>query len=82
MVRSPFKFLDSYQESDKDLFFGREEEVKDLYERINATKLLMVYGASGTGKTSIIECGLRNQFSALVGGGEYSQEQSYLRLLF
>ena len=65
MIRSPFKFLDSYQETDKDLFFGREDEVKNLYDAINATKLLMVYGASGTGKTSIIECGLRNQFSPL-----------------
>lgn len=65
MIRSPFKFLDSYQETDKNLFFGREDEVKNLYDAINATKLLMVYGASGTGKTSIIECGLRNQFSPL-----------------
>lgn len=65
MISSPFKFLDSYKEEDKDLFFGRKKEVEELYEKINTTKLLMVYGASGTGKTSLIECGLRNSFSEL-----------------
>lgn len=65
MLNSPFKFLDAYKKEDKELFFGRDEEVKLLYNAINTTKLLMVYGASGTGKTSMIECGLRNQFSAL-----------------
>ena len=65
MLNSPFKFLDAYKKEDKELFFGRDEEVKLLYNTVNTTKLLMVYGASGTGKTSMIECGLRNQFSTL-----------------
>ncbi|MEZ4883845.1 MAG: SUMF1/EgtB/PvdO family nonheme iron enzyme [Chitinophagales bacterium] len=60
---SPFKFLDAYQKADKDIFFGREKETNDLYDALSGVKHLLVYGPSGAGKTSLIECGLRNQFS-------------------
>ncbi len=62
-VNSPFKFLDAYQQSDADVFFGREKETHDLYNALSGVKHLLVYGPSGAGKTSLIECGLRNQFS-------------------
>jgi hypothetical protein len=62
-ARSPFKFLDSYQKADADVFFGREEETKALYKALSGVKQLLVYGSSGSGKTSLVECGLRNQFS-------------------
>ena len=58
----PFKFLDSYQREDKDFFFGRNEEIESLYQMIFQTKILLVYGTSGTGKTSLIQCGLANKF--------------------
>jgi hypothetical protein len=61
--RSPFKFLDSYNKNDKNIFFGRDEEVKALYELVQTSKFIMIYGASGTGKTSLVECGLSNKFS-------------------
>ncbi len=62
-MNSPFKFLDAYQKEDLDIFFGREKETEALYQALSGVKHLLVYGASGTGKTSLIECGLRNQFS-------------------
>ncbi len=62
-VTSPFKFLDSYQQEDSDIFFGREKETNALYNALSGVKHLLVYGPSGAGKTSLIECGLRNQFS-------------------
>ncbi|MDZ4862662.1 MAG: ATP-binding protein [Gemmatimonadota bacterium] len=62
MSQSPFKFLDAYQKEDKDRFFGRERETAQLYNAVHASNLVLVYGASGTGKTSIINCGLGNQF--------------------
>ncbi|MGH1339626.1 MAG: leucine-rich repeat domain-containing protein [Aureispira sp.] len=58
----PFKFLDSYTAEDKDLFFGRDEEVRQLYQMIYQSDILLLYGASGTGKTSLIQCGLASQF--------------------
>lgn len=62
-LTSPFKFLDSYQQDDADIFFGRDKETEALYHALSGVKHLLVYGPSGAGKTSLIECGLRNQFS-------------------
>lgn len=62
MSQTPFKFLDSYTKEDKDIFFGRETEVEDVYTKIFQSKILLVYGASGTGKSSLISCGLANKF--------------------
>lgn len=58
----PFKFLNAYTEEDTDIFFGRDDEIKALYEMVFQTDILLVYGASGTGKTSLINCGLASQF--------------------
>ena len=62
MVQSPFKFLDAYEKEDKDIFFGRDMETEALYQMTYQSNLILVYGMSGTGKTSIIRCGLSNKF--------------------
>ncbi len=61
-MKSPFKFLDAYTLKDKDVFFGRDKEVEALYEMVFRTPLLLVYGLSGTGKTSLVQCGLASRF--------------------
>lgn len=58
----PFKFLDAYTREDKDYYFGRDEEISQLYEMLFQTNLLLVYGGSGTGKSSLIQCGLASRF--------------------
>lgn len=63
-MRSPFKFLDAYTQADHDQFFGRDEETAQLYELVNQNRLVLLYGPSGTGKTSLIQCGLGNRFDA------------------
>jgi len=60
---SPFKFLDAYGLDDRDSFFGREKEVEDLYALVKQSKLALIYGLSGTGKTSLVNCGLASRFS-------------------
>jgi WD40 repeat protein len=60
--RDPFKFLDPYTRADRDIFFGRDRETEELYARLLASGLLLVYGVSGTGKTSLVQCGLANKF--------------------
>lgn len=62
MIRSPFKFLDPFGPLDSKVFFGRSAEIDELYAQIFRTPLLLVYGLTGTGKTSLIDCGLRNRF--------------------
>lgn len=55
----PFKFLDPYGPEDAALFFGRSFETSELYTRLYSGPVTVVYGESGTGKTSLIQCGLR-----------------------
>jgi WD40 repeat protein len=63
MLISPYKFLDSYSKEDRDIFFGRDKEIRELYSRVFESRILIVYGTSGTGKTSLINCGLANRFN-------------------
>lgn len=61
-IRSPFKFLDAFTLADRREFFGRDTEIEQLYDLVFKTPLLLIYGASGTGKTSLIQCGLASKF--------------------
>ena len=60
---SPFKFLDAYGQDDRAVFFGRDEEIETFYRLLGESRLVLVYGQSGTGKTSLIQCGLTSKFS-------------------
>ena len=62
MKHSPFKFLAAFGPEDYDHFFGRDRETAQLYNAVYASNLTLLYGASGTGKTSLVNCGLRNKF--------------------
>jgi len=59
---SPFKFLSSYTSDDRDVYFGRDREIEQLFRLVNRTKVVLLYGLSGTGKTSLIQAGLVNKF--------------------
>lgn len=61
-MKSPFKFLDAYTKEDRDIFFGREKEIEELYHRVFDSRIMLVYGESGTGKSSLVQCGLANKF--------------------
>lgn len=62
MPQSPFKLLEPYGPGDKDIFFGRDAEIYALYNLLQQTRLVLVYGASGTGKTSLLHAGLPKVF--------------------
>lgn len=62
-MAQPFKFLDAYQKGDEDKFFGRKQETKDLIDALNKSSIVILYGPSGSGKSSLINCGLINRLS-------------------
>ncbi len=57
-ARSPYKGLQSFDEADKTLFYGRERATRELQARCDAVRLLVVSGASGSGKSSLVKAGL------------------------
>lgn len=60
---NPYKGLDSYQPQDKAFFFGRDSAIRELNRLLDATNLLVVVGASGTGKSSLVKAGILGSFS-------------------
>lgn len=58
VARRPFLFLDAYQAKDADLFAGRSQEITSLSQKILAHRLVVLTGASGTGKTSLLQAGV------------------------
>ncbi|AVH63881.1 nSTAND1 domain-containing NTPase [Nostoc sp. 'Peltigera membranacea cyanobiont' N6] len=60
LENNPYRGLSSYDEKDSNLFFGREEQIQKLYQKLvdNKQQLTLVLGASGTGKSSLVKAGL------------------------
>jgi WD40 repeat protein len=55
---SPYPGLSSFTEKDAAHFFGREAEIRALWQRLQNRRLLAVIGPSGTGKTSFVRAGV------------------------
>ena len=62
MIDSPYRGLSAFEERDAALFFGREAATAQLLARMSQsldnTGLLVVSGASGVGKSSILRAGV------------------------
>jgi hypothetical protein len=59
LLDSPYKYLNYYELSDKDIFFGRESEILTLLADIVVSRLVVLFAKTGTGKTSLINAGVR-----------------------
>ena len=57
---NPWRGLAPYEAEHRSLFFGRDRVVDALKERLLATddRFIAVFGASGTGKSSVVKAGL------------------------
>jgi hypothetical protein len=47
-----------YSEDDAPFFFGREEERDTIIENLRASRLTLLYGTSGVGKSSVLNAGV------------------------
>src|SRR5215213_5992635 len=57
--KNPFPGLRPFREDEEYLFFGRENQVDAMVNKLAATHFLAVVGTSGSGKSSLVNCGLR-----------------------
>ncbi|MFE7860045.1 AAA family ATPase [Streptomyces sp. NPDC057403] len=80
----PYRGLASYRQEDARWFFGRERSTRALLEQLRAAEksggLVMLVGASGAGKSSLLNAGLVNAVRGGALGGE-SEGQTVLQLL-
>ncbi|GAA4573711.1 nSTAND1 domain-containing NTPase [Planotetraspora kaengkrachanensis] len=58
MTPSPYVGLRAFGTDENALFFGREREARELAIIWQATGLTILYGASGSGKTSLLQAGV------------------------
>ena len=62
---SPYPGLRPFHRDEADIFFGREEQVDELLNRLGDCRFLAVVGSSGCGKSSLVRAGM---LAALEGG--------------
>jgi WD40 repeat protein/energy-coupling factor transporter ATP-binding protein EcfA2 len=55
---NPFPGIRSYEIHEDELFFGREQQVRELTGKLAETRFLAIVGSSGCGKSSLIKAGL------------------------
>ncbi len=55
---SPYLGLRKFEVDDKDRFFGRDNWIIELTDYLNQKNVLLLLGASGSGKSSLVQAGL------------------------
>ena len=53
-ARNPYVGPTAFKEEDREYFFGREREARDLLARVLSQRLVVFYAQSGAGKSSLI----------------------------
>ena len=71
VASSPFVGLRRFEESNKDFFFGRDRLVGKLLHLLQRRPLLLVAGASGSGKSSVVRAGLLPQLGTQLPQGRF-----------
>ncbi|WP_088330279.1 winged helix-turn-helix domain-containing protein [Lacimicrobium sp. SS2-24] len=69
---SPFLGLNAFSDKDAGIFFGRQSQIEELLQRLNSQVrrnhgFLLLLGASGSGKSSLIHAGLIPRLTAATG---------------
>lgn len=57
----PFRYLEPYRAVHAEVFFGRSYEIRELYNYVSdewAPPVLLLYGQTGVGKSSLLQAGL------------------------
>src|SRR4030095_115503 len=62
---TPYKGLVPYSEEDAAFFFGREAEREIITANLMASRLTLLYGASGVGKSSVLRAGVAHSLQQL-----------------
>ncbi|MGK7932811.1 MAG: hypothetical protein AB4041_15450 [Microcystaceae cyanobacterium] len=63
---SPYKGLMPYLEEDAPYFFGREKWTRIITDNLMSSRLTVLYGTSGVGKSSLLKAGVVYQFNHLI----------------
>jgi WD40 repeat protein/energy-coupling factor transporter ATP-binding protein EcfA2 len=74
-MKCPYPGLRAFRQSEAPLFFGRDEQIDGLIERLAEERLVVIAGDSGCGKSSLVRAGL---LPALDAGFLHSAGEKWL----
>jgi ATPase family associated with various cellular activities (AAA) len=66
-TNSPYKGLKSFDADDRELFFGRDVFLQERFQELDRTNAILILGASGSGKSSLIRAGMIPRLKDLKG---------------
>ena len=58
MSEFPYPGLRPFGREEADIFFGRDDHIDNLLEKLGQTRFVAVFGPSGFGKSSLVRAGL------------------------
>ncbi len=70
----PYKGLVPYSEEDERYFFGREHEREIISANLLASRLTLLYGPSGVGKTSVLRAGVASHLRTVAAQARTGDE--------
>ncbi len=70
MSDSPYPGLRAFEQSESHLFFGRQQALSDMVEKLRKRRFLAVTGPSGCGKSSLLKAGLLEELDSGFLSGE------------
>jgi len=80
---SPYTGLAPFRAEDAAQFFGREALVEEVLDRLTRHRVVVVVGASGTGKTSVLRAGVTPKLvgpTVVLTPGPHPPEECLIRL--
>ncbi|MCI5163604.1 MAG: hypothetical protein D3917_16620, partial [Candidatus Electrothrix sp. AX5] len=76
MTQFPYPGLRPFRQDEDEIFFGRDEQIAALLDKLAEHHFLAVIAPSGYGKSSLVRTGLLNTLA----GGMLPQAGSYWRI--
>lgn len=81
-IDSPFIGLVPYSEEDAEFFFGRERDQQRILANLFASRLTILYGASGVGKSSVLRAGIIREVRERIEAARKAGETPELAVVY
>ena len=62
--KSPYPGLRPFEAEEWSIFFGREQMIDEVIERLADHRLVLIHGSSGSGKSSLVRAGVLPRLSS------------------
>lgn len=78
--RSPYVGLAPYREDDAQFFFGRQREIEIIKANLMASRLTLLYGPPGVGKSSVLQAGVAFQLRQVTHATAAANRLAYTQI--